>query len=365
MSKHKSRCKRCGQIPLTSLGYIESEIQKQGYTRDMDVIKFLKLGYTWYIISITQGYVETKNLIWGYTVLTPGTYHVHVKTVFVNINIPRLSLFYKLVSRISIVYTRYITTLTYLFFSWFRGQVRDSACPPPSINTDTDHSQPVPDDDEFDSRPEYRRQIRQPWKQPLQTFSNASKFRKSKDIGIWTQFCPSCRLRERWTSREFLSQLLWKQVCCRAWITRRRVTSPPLKWFCARMPKIAGVLMLEIFGLYSGYILVNRGISLQLDSGRAREVIALVQGPNSIPMRCSPSLDTTLSDTAAGASGRLCSRVSGGGAVRVQRACWQLSARVHSAARSPFQWCMRDQYSKPGLRHNVSQGGSVCPSLSD
>ena len=35
-------------------------------------------------------------------------------------------------------------------------------------------------------------QIRQPRKQPLQTFLNTSKFRKSKNIGIWTQLCPTC-----------------------------------------------------------------------------------------------------------------------------------------------------------------------------
>ena len=52
-------------------------------------------------------------------------------------------------------YTKYVAylTLTYLFFTGFRGQL-DSASPPPSINTDTDHSQPVPEDDEFDSRPD-------------------------------------------------------------------------------------------------------------------------------------------------------------------------------------------------------------------
>ena len=36
----------------------------------------------------------------------------------------------------------------------FRGQLRYSACPPPSINTDTDHSQPVLEDGKSDSRPE-------------------------------------------------------------------------------------------------------------------------------------------------------------------------------------------------------------------
>ena len=47
--------------------------------------------------------------------------------------------------------------------------------------------------------------IRQPCKQLLQTFSNTSNFRKSKEIGIWTKFCPACQFRERWTRREFLS----------------------------------------------------------------------------------------------------------------------------------------------------------------
>ena len=42
--------------------------------------------------------------------------------------------------------------LTHLFFTGFRGLLLDSASPPPSIDTDTDHSQPVPEDDEFDSR---------------------------------------------------------------------------------------------------------------------------------------------------------------------------------------------------------------------
>ena len=36
------------------------------------------------------------------------------------------------------------------------------------------------------------------------------------------------------------------------------------------MPKIAGVLTLDIFGLCSGYTLVNHEISLQLDSEGAK-----------------------------------------------------------------------------------------------
>ena len=75
------------------------------------------------------------------------------------------------------VYTKYITcsTLTYLFFTGFRGLLLDSADQPPSIDTDADHSQPVSEDDEFDSW-----QDRAAWKQPLQTISNASKFRKAR-----------------------------------------------------------------------------------------------------------------------------------------------------------------------------------------
>ena len=80
----------------------------------MYVVKFLNPGYTQYIIGITQRYLKTKNLISG----LPGKYHVHVKTVFVNIDIPRLSLVYNLLSGISMVYNKYITcsTLTCLFF---------------------------------------------------------------------------------------------------------------------------------------------------------------------------------------------------------------------------------------------------------
>ena len=53
-------------------------------------------------------------------------------------------------------YTKFITcsTLTFLFFTGFRGQLLDSALAagqPPSIDTDTDQ-QPVPADDEFHSR---------------------------------------------------------------------------------------------------------------------------------------------------------------------------------------------------------------------
>ena len=53
-------------------------------------------------------------------------------------------------------YANYVTcsTLTYLFFIGLRGQLWVSACLPPSINTDTDHSQPVPEVDKFDSRPD-------------------------------------------------------------------------------------------------------------------------------------------------------------------------------------------------------------------
>ena len=67
-------------------------------------------------------------------------------------------------------------------------------------------------------------------KQPLQTFSSLKiQGGESVAIGIWTQFCSTCRFRERWTRREFLSPLLWKQVCYRGWImTRMRATSPPL-----------------------------------------------------------------------------------------------------------------------------------------
>ena len=52
------------------------------------------------------------------------------------------------------VYTKYITcsTLTHFFFSGFRGPLRDSAGPPPSISIDIDHSQPEPNEDKFDSR---------------------------------------------------------------------------------------------------------------------------------------------------------------------------------------------------------------------
>ena len=51
------------------------------------------------------------------------------------------------------VNTKYITcsALTFLFFTGLRGLFQDSACPPPSINADTNHLQPVPEDDEFDS----------------------------------------------------------------------------------------------------------------------------------------------------------------------------------------------------------------------
>ena len=67
----------------------------------MYLMIFLNLGYTWYILSKSQRYLETKNLISGYTRYI-GIYHVCVKTVFVNIDIPRLSLIYNLVLRISI-----------------------------------------------------------------------------------------------------------------------------------------------------------------------------------------------------------------------------------------------------------------------
>ena len=96
--------------------------------------------------------------------------------------------------------------------------------------------------------------IRQPSKSSLQTFSNVSKFRKSYDIGIWMKFCPACRFLERWNRRKFPSLLSWKQVCCRTWRTRRRIALLPLKCFCTRMTKITGVLILDIFGLYNGYI---------------------------------------------------------------------------------------------------------------
>ena len=87
------------------------------------------------------------------------------------------------------VYTKYITCSTQPNLS-LQGCGPQQARPyqaPRVTDSDTDHLQPVPEDDEFDSR--------QPRKPPLQTFSNASKFRKRRDIGIWTQFCTACRFR--------------------------------------------------------------------------------------------------------------------------------------------------------------------------
>ena len=48
------------------------------------------------------------------------------------------------------------STLKNLFFAGSGANfgTQQAAGPPPSIETDTDHSQPVPEDDELDSRPD-------------------------------------------------------------------------------------------------------------------------------------------------------------------------------------------------------------------
>ena len=154
------------------------------------------------------------------------------------------------------VYTKYITfsTLTYLFFTGFRGLLRDSAGPPPSMDTDTDHSQPVPEDDKLDSRPD----------QAAMESAYIKRLEVQEEIGAVLSRLPVPRKVDQ-TGISVTAAM--KQVCCSAWRTtwRRRVTSSPLKCICT-MPKIAGVLILDIFGL----ILVHHGISLQLDCGGAK-----------------------------------------------------------------------------------------------
>ena len=87
------------------------------------------------------------------------------------------------------------TDMSFLYRVQVQGPIADSAGPPPSINTDTDHLQ-VKSKLNCNQCPKmtdiFPGWIRQPRKPPLQTFSNASKFKKSEDIGIWTQFCPAC-----------------------------------------------------------------------------------------------------------------------------------------------------------------------------
>ena len=176
---------------------------------------------------------------------------------------------------------------------------------------------------------------------------------KRDDIGIWTQFCPACWL---WTRREFPSPLLLKQVCCSTCGMRRCVTSPPLKSFCTSMPKIAGVLILDIFGLYCGYMVVNNGISLQLDGGGAK-------GSNcaASTARIQSSWDSGQHTTILNSDRHCCmsfretlrtqerARVSCCWAVRVLNERLHLSARAHSAVQLLIQCCMQDRYSIPGL----------------
>ena len=159
-------------------------------------------------------------------------------SVFVNIDILCISLSYNFRSRTYMVHMQYIlySSLNYSFFALaaFRGRFRDSSGQPPSIDTDTDHLQPAPEDDGFDSR-----QDQAAMEAAITDFIKRLEVQEKQ--GIWTQFCPTCRVLERWTKLEFLSPLPWKQVCCSEWLIRRHVTSPPLKCFSTSMPKIAGV----------------------------------------------------------------------------------------------------------------------------
>ena len=59
----------------------------------------------------------------------------------------------------------------------------------------------------------------------------------------------------------------------------RSVVSPPLKCFCQNMPKTAGVLVWDIFGLYDGNILVKHGMPSIWTLEELREVIGLLQRP--------------------------------------------------------------------------------------
>ena len=110
--------------------------------------------------------------------------------------------------------------------------IADSADPPPSIYTDTDHSQPLPKDDGFDSRQD-QAAVEAAIADFLKRLEVQGK-REYRDLEAVLSRLLIPRKVE--TKLELLSQLLWKQVCSCAWRTRR-VTSPPLKCFYTSMPK--------------------------------------------------------------------------------------------------------------------------------
>ena len=68
----------------------------------MYVVTFLTLGNAKYILDITLDSLQPKTLFQ----VAPGIYHLNLKTVFVNIDIPFISLevSYNFRSRISVVY---------------------------------------------------------------------------------------------------------------------------------------------------------------------------------------------------------------------------------------------------------------------
>ena len=120
--------------------------------------------------------------------------------------------------------------------------------------------------------------IRQPWKQPLQTFSNALQFRKSRYRDLVHHLdtvLPRLQVPRKMdqtgvsvTAAMEAGMLQHMEDKEERWFTPSEVL---LCLHAHDSSLLAGVLILDIFGLYSGYILIQHGISLQLDSGGAKE----------------------------------------------------------------------------------------------
>ena len=121
----------------------------------------------------------------------------------------------------------------------FRTAWRDTPEMPPEPDDDHgDHGEPVPEDEEFDSRPDQA-----DMDAAIADFLNASKLRNGTSMQGYTVPCHACPFQERRTRRHILSTLRWRQVFCPTWITRRCGASHPQRCCCISMPRTTGMFV--------------------------------------------------------------------------------------------------------------------------
>ena len=115
----------------------------------------------------------------------------------------------------------------------FRTTWRDTPEMPPEPDDDQgDHGEPVPEDEEFNSRT-----------LPLLIFLNASKLRNGTYMQGYTVPCHACPFQERRTRRHILLIQRWRQACYPAWMTRRRGASHPQRCCCINMHRTIGTFV--------------------------------------------------------------------------------------------------------------------------